>query len=104
MSGSGTVVPDAVSSIDGIAGPVVIGCGESDEVLPNACDWQRALAATRSPRAGDVSVAAAGARHAISVPPGLPIGLPATDAQPTEKARVAFWNAVGRDVLRAVLG
>jgi len=40
----------------------------------------------------------------VSVPPGLPIGLPAAGGQPTEKARVAFWNAVGRALLRAVLG
>lgn len=99
----GTVVPDAVPSIDGVEGPVVIGCGESDEVLPNACAWQRALAATRGPRAGDAMIAAAGARHAVSVPPGLPIALPEVGGQPTEKARVAFWNAVGRAVLRAVL-
>lgn len=100
---SGTVVPDAVPSIGGISGPVVIGCGESDQVVPNACDWQRALAATRDPRAGDATIDAAGAMHAVSVPPGLPIDLPVAGGQPTEQARVAFWNAVGRAVLQAVL-
>jgi len=101
---SGTVVPDAIPAIDGIEGPVVIACGESDRVLPNSCDWQRALAATRGPRAGDATIAAGGASHTVSVPPGLPIGLPAAGGQPTERARVAFWDAVGRSVLRAVLG
>jgi dienelactone hydrolase len=101
---AGTVVPELVPSLRGLAGPVVLACGEGDEVLPNACAWQRALAATREPRDGDVTIYAAGARHAISVPPGLPIALPAAGGQPTEKARVAFWNAVGRAVLRAVLG
>lgn len=101
---SGTVVPDAIPSVDGVEGPVVIACGRSDEVLPSSCDWQSALAATREPRAGDATIAAGGASHAVSVPPGLPIGLPASGGQPTERARVAFWNAVGRAVLRAVLG
>ncbi|NUU04904.1 acyl-CoA thioesterase/BAAT N-terminal domain-containing protein [Leifsonia sp. C5G2] len=101
---SGAVVPDAIPSIDGIAGPVVIACGEGDTVLPNACDWQRALAATRGHRAGDATIYAAGSSHSVSVPPGLPIDLPASGGQPTERARVAFWDAVGRAVLKAVLG
>lgn len=103
LTRSGTVVADAIPSVDGIRGPVVIGCGEDDQVLPNACDWQRALAATREPRPGDATIYAPGAGHAISVPPGLPIDLPAAGGQPTEKARVAFWNAVGRAVLGAAL-
>ncbi|MGO4299081.1 acyl-CoA thioesterase/BAAT N-terminal domain-containing protein [Leifsonia sp. RAF41] len=99
-----SVVPDAIRPIEGIEGPVVLACGEQDDVLPNACDWQRALAATRSPRAGDATIYAGGAAHAVSVPPGLPIALPAAGGQPTERARVAFWDAVGRALLRAVLG
>ncbi|TDQ02725.1 MULTISPECIES: acyl-CoA thioesterase/bile acid-CoA:amino acid N-acyltransferase family protein [unclassified Leifsonia] len=99
-----TVVPSAVPSIDGVDGPVVLACGTQDATLPSSCAWQRALAATREPRPGDRTIYADGATHPVSVPPGLPIALPATGGQPTEKARIAFWNAVGRDLLRAVLG
>ncbi|MFP3464310.1 acyl-CoA thioesterase/BAAT N-terminal domain-containing protein [Leifsonia sp. SIMBA_070] len=103
LSDSRTVVPSAIPPIDGVEGPVVLACGERDEVLPGACDWQRALASTRSPRAGDSVVYAVGAAHPVSVPPGLPLSLPASGGQPTEKARVAFWNAVGRALLKADL-
>lgn len=103
LSRAGTVVPSAIPLIDSVPGPVVMACGDRDEVLPSACDWQKALAATRSHRDGDATIHARGAGHAISVPPGLPIALPSAGGQPTEKARVAFWNAVGRAVLRAVL-
>jgi len=104
LSSARTVVSSAIPPVDGIEGPVVLACGERDEVLTNACDWQRGLAATREPRAGDAVIYGGGAEHAVSVPPGLPIALPAAGGQPTEKARVAFWNAVGRALLRAVLG
>lgn len=104
LSDAGTVVPSAVPSIDVVDGPVVLACGVQDATLPSACGWQRALAATRVPRPGDRIIYADGATHPVSVPPGLPIALPATGGQPTEKARIAFWNAVGRDLLRAVLG
>lgn len=103
LAGPGAVVPSAIPPVDGVPGPVVMACGEQDAVLPNACAWQRALAATRDARAGDATIYASGATHPVSVPPGLPLALPATGGQPTEKARVAFWNAVGRALLRAVL-
>ncbi|MGN7799322.1 acyl-CoA thioesterase/BAAT N-terminal domain-containing protein [Leifsonia sp. 22587] len=99
-----TVVPSTVPPLDGVEGPVVMACGESDTVLPSACDWQRVLAATRLARPGDAVVYAGGAGHAVSVPPGLPISLPAAGGQPTEKGRIAFWNAVGRALLQADLG
>ncbi|WP_374007935.1 acyl-CoA thioesterase/BAAT N-terminal domain-containing protein [Leifsonia sp. LS-T14] len=98
------VEPAAIRPIDVIDGPVVLACGERDAVLPNACDWQRALAATRPPRPGDTVISASGVAYPVSVPPGLPIALPASGGQPTELARIAFWNAVGRALLRAVIG
>ncbi|MGO4536609.1 acyl-CoA thioesterase/BAAT N-terminal domain-containing protein [Leifsonia sp. 2MCAF36] len=104
LTSARTVVPSAIPSIGSVDGPVVLACGEQDEVLPNACDWQRALAATRRPRAEDSVIFAGQAAHPVSVPPGLPIALPAAGGQPTEVARIAFWNAVGRALLRAVLG
>lgn len=103
LSSARTVVTSAIPPIDVVPGPVVLACGRSDAQLPNACDWQRALADTRHPRAGDAVIYAGGADHAVSVPPGLPIALPEAGGQPTEKARIAFWNAVGRALLRAVL-
>ncbi|WP_285114007.1 acyl-CoA thioesterase/BAAT N-terminal domain-containing protein [Leifsonia sp. fls2-241-R2A-40a] len=103
LSDAGTVVPSFIPPIDGVAGPVVLACGLRDEVLRDACAWQRALAATRGPRTGDATIYAAGATHAVSVPPGLPLALPAVGGQPTEQARIDFWNAVGRAILRAVL-
>jgi len=104
LDSAGTVVASAIPPIGNINGPIVVGCGTQDPVLPNACDWQRALVATRLSTFGVQTVYADGAGHSVSVPPGLPIGLPAAGGQPTEKARVAFWNAVGRALLRAVLG
>ncbi|WP_431246745.1 acyl-CoA thioesterase/BAAT N-terminal domain-containing protein [Leifsonia xyli] len=103
LSGARMVEPSAIPPIDGVEGPVVLACGEQDAVLPNACDWQRRLAETRQPREGDAVIYAGGAGHAVSVPPGLPIGLPAAGGQPTERARVAFWDAVGRALLQVVL-
>lgn len=103
LADAGTVVPSSIPPVDGVSGPVVLACGVRDDVLTNACAWQRALAATRGPRIGDVTIYAEGATHPVSVPPGLPLALPAAGGQPTEKARIAFWNAVGRAILRAVL-
>jgi hypothetical protein len=37
----------------------------------------------------------------MTIPPGLPIGLPPGDGQATQKARIAFWDAVGGVLLRA---
>jgi len=98
-----TVVPAAIPSLRGLDGPVVLACGGRDDVLPNACDWQRALVAARGPHPADTTISSPDAGHAITVPPGLPIALPAVGGQPTERARIAFWDAVGRAVLRAVL-
>jgi hypothetical protein len=103
LSSARAVVASAIPPIDSVEGPVVLACGEKDEVLPNACAWQRALDVTRAPRPDDVVIQEREAEHAVSVPPGLPIALPAVGGQPTEKARVAFWSAVGRALLRAVL-
>ncbi|WP_158862492.1 acyl-CoA thioesterase/BAAT N-terminal domain-containing protein [Leifsonia sp. AG29] len=95
-------------SIDVVRGPVVLACGGRDAVLPSACAWQEALAETRAHRASDSVQEAAVAGHAVSVPPGLPIALDTGGAagfspQATEKARVAFWNAVGQIILRAAI-
>jgi dienelactone hydrolase len=100
------VTPSSLFSLDHVPGPVVLACAEHDEVLPEACDWQRALASGRAPDEGFAAEGSAtlvaDAAHAITVPPGLPIAVPEGSlAQPTERARIAFWNAVGRVVLRA---
>lgn len=99
----------APPSIQGVAGPVVLACGRDDEVFPPACDDLRSLAHTRALRAGDQLLVRSGAAHAVTVPPGLPIALPSArgpsgaDAESTQAARIAFWNAVGQQLLRAVL-
>lgn len=99
-------------SLPEVTGPVVLICGEDDGVFARACDDLRALARTRTPRAGDQLLVEARAAHAVTVPPGLPIALPTgggsgamegADAQATQGARIAFWNAVGQQLLRAVL-
>jgi hypothetical protein len=95
--------------VDAVRGPVVLACGERDAVFASACDVQRELAATRRLRAGDRLLTQAGAAHEVTVPPGLPIALPApedasgADGQATQRARIAFWNAVGQLLLQAVL-
>jgi dienelactone hydrolase len=92
-----TVLP-----LDTVPGPVVLGCAGRDEVLPNSCLWLDAAVRSRGTRAGDQIVRAPDAVHAMTVPPGLPIALPGgAAAQATEKARVAFWDAVGGVLLRA---
>lgn len=106
--------PDSASSViplGGVDGPVVLACGGRDTVLASACSGQAALAAARGMRAGDSIQSAPRAGHAVTVPPGLPVALPrgrpgapagsGADAQVTEQARVAFWNAVAQIVLRA---
>ncbi|WP_431279613.1 acyl-CoA thioesterase/BAAT N-terminal domain-containing protein [Leifsonia poae] len=99
---AGKVDRSAVFPLDAVRGPVVLGCGTNDEVLLNACRWLDAAADARGPRAGDGIVRAEGAAHPITVPPGLPIDLPdAASAEATEHARIAFWNAVARVLLRA---
>lgn len=103
LDSAAAVVKSAIPPIGDINGPIVIACGERDPVLPNACDWQRALVATRLSTFDVQRVYAVGADHSVSVPPGLPIDLPATGGEPTEQARVAFWDAVGHALLQAVL-
>ena len=99
----------AAPPLGGVNGPVVLTCGQVDRVFPSTCDVQQALGSTRTPRAGDKLLVNASAAHAVTVPPGLPIALPApgdgsgADGQATEQARIAFWNAVGQLLLRAVL-
>lgn len=95
--------------LGGVNGPVVLTCGQVDRVFPSACAVQQELAASRAPRAGDKLLVGLGAAHAVTVPPGLPIALPApgdasgAGGQATEQARIAFWNAVGQLLLQAVL-
>ncbi|MFE4948714.1 acyl-CoA thioesterase/BAAT N-terminal domain-containing protein [Leifsonia sp. NPDC056665] len=92
-----------------VNGPVMLTCGQVDHVFPGACAVQQELTATRAPRAGDKLLVGLGAAHAVTVPPGLPIALPepgdgsGAGGQATEQARIAFWNAVGQLLLRAVL-
>lgn len=101
--------PTAPPSLREVAGPVVLTCGLDDAVYARACDDLRALAGTRRPQAGDRLLVQARAAHAVTVPPGLPIALPAAgvasgaDPQSTQGARIAFWNAVGQQLLQAVL-
>jgi hypothetical protein len=91
-----------VFALNEVRGPVVLGCGGRDEVLLNACRWLDAAADARGVRAGDGIVRASGAAHPITVPPGLPIDLAdSKTAEATEQARIAFWNAVARVLLRA---
>lgn len=96
------VDPLAAPALDGLRGPVVIGCSVHDEVLRSACGWLDAAMTARGARAGDTVLRDAAATHATMVPPGLPIALPdGPRAQPTERARIAFWNAVLNVLLRA---
>jgi hypothetical protein len=99
---SDRIDPAAVLPLQSVKGSVVLGCAGQDEVLPNACAWLDAGIRNRGPRAGDRIVRAPESVHTMTVPPGLPIELPdGTAAQATEKARVAFWDAVGGVLLRA---
>lgn len=95
-----------------VNGPVVLACGENDTVFPEVCPAQFALAGTHDSgvdHGGDQVIARARAAHAVTVPPGLPLALPSAgdpsgaDAQATQRARIAFWNAVGQILLRAAL-
>ncbi|MFF1877299.1 acyl-CoA thioesterase/BAAT N-terminal domain-containing protein [Leifsonia sp. NPDC058230] len=99
---AGRVDRGSIFALDDIRGPVVLGCGGRDEVLLNACRWLDAAVEVRGVHAGDGIVRARDAAHPITVPPGLPIDLadPVT-AEATEQARIAFWNAVARILLRA---
>ena len=92
-----TIADMSLIRLDRIPGPVLLACGEFDEVLGNACSWLGAGVSIRGARPGDEFIRAPGAGHEIAVPPMLPVGLaeldPAT-AQATERARVAFWSGV----------
>ncbi|MFF1633425.1 acyl-CoA thioesterase/BAAT N-terminal domain-containing protein [Leifsonia sp. NPDC058248] len=100
--GSDRIVASRVLPLRSVSGPVVAACAGRDEVLPNACAWLEAAIRDRGQRAGDTIVRAPESVHAMTVPPGLPIALPeGAAAQATEKARVAFWDAVGGVLLRA---
>jgi pimeloyl-ACP methyl ester carboxylesterase len=99
---SDRIVASRVLPLQSVTGTVVLACAGRDEVLPNACSWLDAAIRNRGQRAGDTIVRAAESVHAMTVPPGLPIELPeGAAAQATEKARVAFWDAVGGVLLRA---
>ncbi len=92
-----TIADMSLIRLDRIPGPVLLACGEVDEVLGNACSWLGAGVSIRGSRPGDEFIRAPGAGHEIADPPMLPVGLseldPAT-AQATERARVAFWSGV----------
>lgn len=95
--GKRTISDMSLIRLDRIPGPVLLACGEVDDVLGNACSWLGAGVSIRGARPGDEFIRAPGAGHDIAVPPILPVGLseldPAT-AQATERARVAFWSGV----------
>ncbi|MGJ4846292.1 MULTISPECIES: acyl-CoA thioesterase/BAAT N-terminal domain-containing protein [unclassified Leifsonia] len=92
----------AVPALSLVRGPLVLGCSERDETLRSSCAWLDAAMATRGTRAGDVVLRESTASHATMVPPGLPIAIPdGPSGQQTERARIAFWNAVLNALLRA---
>ena len=95
--GGRTIADTSLIRLDRIPGPLLLACGEVDEVLGNACSWLGAGVSIRGSRPGDEYIRAPLAGHDIAVPPLLPIGLSALDpatAQSTERARVAFWSGV----------
>ncbi len=95
--GNRTIADMSLIRLDRIPGPVLLACGEADEVLGNACAWLGAGVSVRGSQPGDEFIRAPGAGHDIAVPPLLPIGLAGLDpatAQSTENARVAFWSGV----------
>lgn len=102
---NGNVVDERrVPSLAKLAGPVLLACSRSDEVLPEACGWQEAAMRQRGARPDDVLIRFETAAHAITVPPGYPIALPsATGAQATERARMTFWNAIARALQRTAV-
>lgn len=85
----------AVLPLDEIPGPIVLGCAGRDEQLGIGCAWLAAGEKARGHHFGDVFLSAPDATHVFYAPPYTPLYLPAAPyAQPTEKARVAFWSAV----------
>ncbi|WP_431279614.1 acyl-CoA thioesterase/BAAT N-terminal domain-containing protein [Leifsonia poae] len=94
---SRTIADTAQLRLDRIRGPVMLACGEKDEILANACDWLAAGRTVRGGRPGDVFTVEPGAAHSISTPPIVPVGLQnlsTATAQATEDARVEFWARV----------
>jgi dienelactone hydrolase len=92
-----TIADTSQVPIDRIAGPVLLACGQSDEILANACEWLAAGRTIRRDRAGDVYLSEPGAGHSISTPPLIPVGLQGLSpsaAQATEDARLSFWSHV----------
>ena len=92
--GSRTIADMSLIQLDRIPGPVLLACGEADEVLGTACSWLGAGVSIRGSRPGDEFIRAPGAGHEIVVPPLLPVGLSDLGpdaAQSTERARIAFW-------------
>lgn len=92
-----TIADTPILPLARIPGPVLLACGTDDQLLPSACDWQRAGVAARGGRGEGEALTAVGAAHDIATPPLLPIGLdalPPATAQATEDARTAFWSRV----------
>jgi dienelactone hydrolase len=95
ISGTRVVTPAAVLSLDVIRGPLVLACAGQDEQLDNGCTWMAAGERARGRHSGDIFLNAPDATHLFYAPPYSPLGLPGSaDAQATEHARVAFWQAV----------
>ncbi|WP_348786702.1 acyl-CoA thioesterase/BAAT N-terminal domain-containing protein [Leifsonia sp. NPDC080035] len=92
-----TIADTPILPLARIPGPVLLACGTADQLLPSACDWQRAGEAARGRRGQAETLYAIGAAHEIATPALLPIGLdglPPATAQATEDARTAFWSRV----------
>jgi dienelactone hydrolase/predicted small secreted protein len=101
---SRTIASTAQLRLDRIPGPVLLACGENDEILANACEWLGAGRTVRGDRPGDVFLEAPGAGHSISTPPLVPVGLHGfgpRKAQATEDARREFWSDVGAMLRKA---
>lgn len=91
-----TIADTPTLRLDRIPGPVVLACGTADQLLSNACDWLTAGEHARGSRPGDRMLRAAGAGHALSTPPIVPVGLSELSpglAQATERGRTQFWLA-----------
>lgn len=100
---TGTNHVEAASVLDlrRIRGPLVLGCADRDEQLPNGCAWMDEAARQRPAGSGDTYVRAVGASHTFYTPPYTPIGLAdGSTAQATERGREAVWQAVA-DALTA---
>jgi dienelactone hydrolase len=95
ISGTRIVTPAAVLPLDRIRGPLVLGCAGQDEQLDNGCAWMAAGERARGRHPGDIFLDSPDATHLFYAPPYSPLGLlGSTDAQATQHARIAFWQAV----------